>query len=153
MTTLPPQPLPEELWGESWQFVTINAGDLVDEFRERPIPYLVVPEQLTPTHLGLGDGVKIPGVIIYGGKQSRKIAEFIAKLPPKTLDFQWSDLGGLILTSTKGDRWIINTFSDLEVKKSAETFQIKKTLSKGLHFLLVTPDNSGMTDTGFWLLN
>jgi hypothetical protein len=44
------------------------------------------------------------------------------------------------------------TFEDAEVMDSAKTFEVKKQLAKGLHFLLVQPDDSGMTFTGFWLL-
>jgi hypothetical protein len=50
------------------------------------------------------------------------------------------------------DRWILATFQDPEVAQAAQTFQERKQLNKGLHFLLVQPDDSGVTDSGFWLL-
>ena len=32
---LPPQSLPENLWGESWRFATLLAGEIVEQFRDR----------------------------------------------------------------------------------------------------------------------
>jgi hypothetical protein len=50
------------------------------------------------------------------------------------------------------DRWVVVTFEDSEVKAAGKIYQERKQLSQGLHFLLVQPDDSGMTYTGFWLL-
>ncbi len=59
---------------------------------------------------------------------------------------------GLILESGLVDRWVMATFEDAEVMDAAKTFEVRKQLAKGLHFLLVQPDDSGMTFSGFWLL-
>ncbi|NES98783.1 MAG: DUF1092 family protein, partial [Desertifilum sp. SIO1I2] len=50
------------------------------------------------------------------------------------------------------DRWVLETFSDRQVAAAAQTFLQRQKASLGLHFLLVQPDDSGMTYTGFWLL-
>ncbi|MEN8447216.1 MAG: Tab2 family RNA-binding protein, partial [Cyanobacteria bacterium J06555_13] len=50
------------------------------------------------------------------------------------------------------DRWILTTFEDDDVAAAARTFTERKIAAKGLHFLLVRPDDSGMTYTGLWLL-
>lgn len=60
--------------------------------------------------------------------------------------------GGLVLEAGLVDRWIVATFEDEEVVAAAQTYEQRKKLSKGLHFLLVQPDDSGMTYSGFWLL-
>ncbi len=46
----------------------------------------------------------------------------------------------LILEASLADRWILATFAD------------EKVSAAGLYFLLVQPDDSGMTYTGLWLL-
>jgi hypothetical protein len=50
------------------------------------------------------------------------------------------------------DRWVLTTFSDPEVNTAAQSFQQRQQAALGLHFLLVQPDDSGMTYSGFWLL-
>ncbi|MEA5575607.1 Tab2/Atab2 family RNA-binding protein [Anabaena sp. UHCC 0451] len=149
---LPPTPLPENLWGEEWRFANIPAGDIVDEFANRPIPVLQIPEFLQPINLGLASTVPIPGVIIYGGRQSLRLARWLQEAHPVSLNYIAGAPDGLILEAGLADRWILATFEDAEVTAAAKVYEQRKQLSKGLHFLLVQPDNSGMTYSGFWLL-
>ncbi|PMB32696.1 hypothetical protein CEN47_10520, partial [Fischerella thermalis CCMEE 5319] len=72
----PAAPLPESLWGEEWRFATLSAGKVVEVFTEQPIPILVMPEFLQPINLGLASTVSVPGVIIYGGRQSMRLARW-----------------------------------------------------------------------------
>jgi len=151
----PPQPLPENLWGEKWHFATFPAGELVNFFRDRPIPYLSLPEELWPINLGIGSNLNIPGVIIYGGKQARYLAQWLDSINCLNLNYIPTDMdqaGGLILESGLVDRWVLLTFNDQEMAGNAKTFENRKKESRGLHFLLIQPDDSGMTYTGFWLL-
>jgi hypothetical protein len=74
----PPLPIPDYLVGDKWQFVTLTAGQLVADFADRPIPIVSMPDYLLPPHWGLGANVAIPGVIIYGGRQSMRLARWIA---------------------------------------------------------------------------
>ena len=60
--------------------------------------------------------------------------------------------GGLILESGLSDRWVLLTFKDQETAINGKTFETRKKNNQNLHFLLVQPDDSGMTYTGFWLL-
>ncbi|MDE5086380.1 MAG: Tab2/Atab2 family RNA-binding protein, partial [Trichodesmium sp. St16_bin2-tuft] len=48
--------------------------------------------------------------------------------------------------------WVVATFSDQEVSGAGQVYEQRKQQSQGLHFLLVQPDDSGMTYSGFWLL-
>jgi len=57
-----------------------------------------------------------------------------------------------VLESGLVDRWILATFTDAEVTTAGKLYQQRKRLSHGLHFLVVQPDKSGMTYSGFWLL-
>lgn len=148
----PPSPLPENLWGEQWRFATLQAGELVDVFAERPIPILHIPEFLQPINLGLASTVPVPGVVIYGGRQSMRLARWLNEASPVELNYIAGEPDGLVLEAALVDRWIVATFADSEVTAAAKLYEQRKQQSLGLHFLLVQPDDSGMTYSGFWLL-
>ncbi|MBE9050973.1 Tab2/Atab2 family RNA-binding protein [Nostocales cyanobacterium LEGE 11386] len=148
----PPVPLPENLWGEEWRFATLPAGELVDVFTERPIPILSIPESLQPINLGLASTIPVPGVVIYGGKQSMRLARWLQAAHPVALNYIAGTPDGLILEAGLVDRWIVATFADPDVAAAAQAYQQRQQQSRGLHFLLVQPDDSGMTYSGFWLL-
>lgn len=148
----PPLPLPEDLWGERWRFAAVGAGDLITAFQDRPIPVLDIPDFLLPLNLGLASTTLVPGVIIDGGRQSLKLARWLQQTQPVAIHYLAGEPDGLILEGGLVDRWVIATFEDPEVKRAAKLYQQRQQLSQGLHFLLVQPDDSGMTYTGFWLL-
>ncbi|MEG4996659.1 Tab2/Atab2 family RNA-binding protein [Microcoleus sp. B4-D4] len=152
LETPPPVPLPQNLWGDGWRFASLAAGDIVEAFQERPIPILEMPELLLPLTLGLASTVPVPGVVIDGGRQSMRLAKWLQDVKPFALNYIAGAPDGLILEAGLAERWVVATFEDSEVKAAAEIYQQRQQLSKGLHFLLVQPDDSGMTYTGFWLL-
>ncbi|MGL5059929.1 MAG: Tab2/Atab2 family RNA-binding protein [Microcoleus sp.] len=149
----PPVPLPENLWGDKWRFASLRAGDIVEAFAGRPIPILEMPESLLPLNLGLPSTIPVPGVIIDGGRQSMRLARWLQDANPFSLNYIPGAPNGLILEAGLADRFVVATFEDSEVKAAAKIYEQRKQQSKGLHFLLVQPDDSGVTYTGFWLLN
>lgn len=148
----PPVPLPENLWGDRWRFAALPAGQIEDAFKSRPVPILEMPELLLPLNLGLASTVPVPGVIIDGGRQSMRLARWLQDAKPVALNYIPGTPDGLILESGLVDRWVVATFEDSDVKAAGKVYQQRQELSKGLHFLLVQPDDSGMTYSGFWLL-
>ena len=148
----PPVPLPENLWGDRWRFASLPAGDLEAAFKDRPLPILDLPESLLPLNLGLASTIAVPGIIIYGGKKSMQLARWLQEAQPIALNYVPGELAGLVLEAGLADRWVVATFSDNEAIASAQTYAQRQHQSQGLHFLLVQPDDSGMTYTGFWLL-
>ncbi|MEL6458307.1 MAG: Tab2/Atab2 family RNA-binding protein [Cyanobacteria bacterium J06621_15] len=148
----PPIPLSENLWGDKWSFATVGAGNIADFYLERPIPVLETPDFLLPINLGLASTVQVPGVVIYGGRKSMRLAKWLQDNRPVALNYIAGEPDGLVLEAGLVDRWIVATFEDEEVSQAAALYQQRKEQSQGLHFLLVQPDDSGMTYTGFWLL-
>ncbi len=148
----PPLPLATNLLGEQWRFAALPAAALVEAFAGRMIPILDMPESLLPLNLGLASTVAIPGVVIDGGRQSMHLAQWIQTTHPVALQYISGAPDGLILEAGLVDRWVMATFEDQDVAKAAREFEARKQRSQGLHFLLVQPDDSGMTYTGFWLL-
>ncbi|MBE9187229.1 Tab2/Atab2 family RNA-binding protein [Microcoleus sp. LEGE 07076] len=152
LETPPPVPLPENLWGDGWRFASLPAGDIEEAFQGRALPILEMPELLLPLTLGLASTVPVPGVVIDGGRQSMRLARWLEDAKPFALNYIAGAPDGLILEAGLADRWVVATFEDREVKAAAQIYQQRQQSSKGLHFLLVQPDDSGITYTGFWLL-
>ncbi len=148
----PPIPLDESLWGDRWRFGALSAGDIEIFLNDKPIPIREVPEEIDPLQLGLSSTTLIPGVIIDGGRASMRLARWLQSARPVALDYISGAPDGLILDSGLSDRWIIATADDPSVRQSAQTFQTRLQASQGVHFLLIQPDESGVTYTGFWLL-
>ncbi len=148
----PPVPLAEKLWGDRWRFATITADTITEVFAEYPIPILAIPESLLPINLGLASTVPLPGVVIDGGRQSMRLAQWLQEADPVALNYLPGVPDGLILEAGLIDRWVVATFTDQEVKTAGQAYENRKKISQGLHFLLVQPDDTGMTYSGFWLL-
>jgi RNA-binding protein Tab2/Atab2 len=82
-----------------------------------------------------------------------RLARWLQDAKPVALNYIAGSPDGLILEAGLADRFVVATFEDSDVKAAAEIYTHRKQLSKGLHFLLVQPDDTGMTYSGFWLLN
>ncbi|NJK29758.1 MAG: DUF1092 family protein [Acaryochloris sp. SU_5_25] len=150
---LPPQPLPEALWGEQWQFVTLAATELESGLLQRPIPLQDIPSQLLPSQLSLAVTTPVPGVLINGGRRSMQLAQWIQQRQPMTLTARRAELSGLILAAGLNERYVLVTYDDPDMVLVAQKFEQDQHNSQGLHFLLIQPDDSGVTYTGLWLLS
>ena len=146
-----PVPVADHLMGEVWQFAAVSSNDLQRLIYE-PIPILSASDEMMPLTLGLPSTLPIPGVIIDGGRQSMALAQWLQSARPVMLQYIAGMPDGLLLEAGLADRWIMATFEDEAVAVAARTFTERKLAAQGLHFLLVRPDNSGMTYTGLWLL-
>ena len=152
-TPPPPQPLPENLWGDRWQFVTLPADDLEQGLLKRPIPILSAPASRLPSVLGLAPSTPIPGVVIEAGRRSLKLAQWLEAQNPVRLGSVLAELNGLLLHTQSQARWILMTYDDPTVAAAAKTFEHQKLKSQNLHFLIIQPDDSGVTQSGLWLFN
>lgn len=148
----PPVPLPEPLLGHQWRFATIRADDFEQTLPYEPIPITALPTERLPLRLGLSSTTPIPGMIIDAGRRSMALAQWLQQHLPAWISYVPGQPDGVILEAGLCDRWIIATFEDAEVAIAGRSFEQRKQASQGLHFILVQPDDSGMTYTGLWLL-
>jgi len=146
-----PTPISDYLIGEQWQFAALSSDSLT-RLAQEPIPITALPEALSPVNLGLPSTCLIPGIIIDGGRKSMQLAQWIHSTAPVMLQYIPGPPDGLLLEAGLAERWIMATFQDDDVAAAARTFTERKLVAKGLHFLLVRPDDSGITYTGLWLL-
>lgn len=147
-----PEAVPENLWGEQWRFAAIGAGDFQKSLLQEPIPVCSAPAAWLPLQAGIASNQPLPGVIIDGGRRAMALVQWLQAQRPVSLNYIPGEPDGLILEAGLVERWILATFEDAQVKEAAQTFQARQQQSLGLHFLLVQPDDSGMTYTGLWLL-
>lgn len=148
----PPLPLSENLWGDRWGFATLAAGEFERTFPYEPIPISSLPVDWLPSRLGLASTTPLPGVVIDAGRQAIALAQWLQSVAPAGLRYMMGEPDGLILEAGLCDRWVITTFADGDMAEAGRLFEQRKGESRGLHFLLVRPDDSGMTYTGLWLL-
>lgn len=148
----PPLPLDDTLLGQQWQFAALPAKEVVDAFAGRMVPILEIPEAFSPLTLGLSSTAPIPGVIIQAGRRSLRLAQWLQSIQPVALNYMPGTPNGLILEAGLVDRWILATFEDAEMATAATNFEQRKQVSQGLHFLLIQPDDSAVTYSGYWLL-
>lgn len=146
-----PIPLPDNLWGDTWRFAGVSNADLL-RFQYEAIPIRSIPKELLPLEIGLSSTVLIPGVVIDGGQRSMALAQWLDAVRPVFLQHRAGQPDGLILEAGLCDRFVLTTFEDPDVQGAANAFEQRKATAKGLHFLLIRPDDSGMTYSGLWLL-
>ncbi len=152
MSRLPPEPLPENLWGDRWRFAAITAGSLVNAFRDQPIPIVEMPDALLPITLGIASSAAVPGIVIDGGRRSLPLARWLQASRPIAVICIPGNPSGLILEAGESDRWVLATFDDPDVSAAGQQFEQRKQATRGLHFVLVQPDDCGVTYSGIWLL-
>jgi RNA-binding protein Tab2/Atab2 len=150
---LPPQPLPEHLWGDLWQFVSLSAEDLEFSLWERPIPIRDIESpSLLPSQQALEGEMIIPGILINAGRQAMKLSRWLSEHQPRQIVAVNLELGAIILSTAQQARWILATYQDEAVRAAGQAFESRKMHSKGIHFLLIQPDDSGVTHSGLWIL-
>lgn len=148
----PPQPLPDDLWGERWQFVGVTAADLEERLLERPIPIRQVMPFALPSQQQLPATTMIPGILIVAGRRSMPLARWLTQHPPTHVNAVQRELGALLACTSTQEQWILATYQDEAVALAGQGFEARKGQSQGIHFLLIQPDDSGVTYTGLWLL-
>ena len=105
------------------------TGQIVDLFRDRPIPILSLPEAMLPVNLGLASNISIPGIVIFGGRQSMQLARWIQQNKPAFINYistEVGESGGFVLETGLIDRWIFNTFESSSAAKIALAYEQKK---------------------------
>lgn len=149
--TFVPQPMPENLWGERWQFVRLTVEDLEHRLLLHPIPIRRVSPAALPSQQALTADALIPGIVLEAGKRSLTLSRWIEQQQPTSVAAVNRELGAVMLDSAS-HRWILATYQDQAVQEAAKNFEDLKLHSSGIHFLLIQPDDSGTTHSGLWIL-
>ncbi len=148
----PPLPLPDDIWGDYWQFAAITP-DQLNQLMLYPLRILSFEMDMLPEALGLRSDCLIPGIILYGGRKSLKLARWFQEQSPYRLEFVRGQPCGVILHSGLRDRWVFLTFDNPEIAAAGDAFQQRLRDSQGLHFFLIQPEENDTTYTALWLLH
>jgi hypothetical protein len=148
----PPQPLPDTIWGDRWQFASLTAADLEERLLERPIPVRHVMPLALPSQQQLPATTIIPGISIEAGRRAMPLARWLAQRTFIRVNAVQRELGALIARTSTQEQWILATYQDEAVAEAGQAFEARKGQSQGIHFLLIQPDDAGVTHTGLWLM-
>lgn len=148
----PPLPIAATLQGQRWRFAALPAGEFEPLWRDRPVPLKSLPPARSPLALGLASDQPLPGIVIDAGRAAMPLARWLWQQEPFAVQFMLGQPDGAILEAGLSDRWILATSTDGEVRAAGHTYESRKRAARGLHFLLIRPDDSDRTHTALWLL-
>lgn len=143
----PPQPLPDALLGEQWQFVTLSASAL-GEMNEWAIGF----GEAFPLGLaGLLPDAQVPGLLIFSARAT-PLAAWMSGLEVAGVKLDSDYPTRLLLETGLNDRWNLASLANAQAQKEAQTFEAAKQQANGVHFLAVQADPNTEAFAGFWLL-
>ena len=143
----PPQPLPDALLGEKWQFVALPVSALA-EMNEWTIDF----GEAFPLGLaGLPPEAQVPGLLIFSARAT-PLAAWMSGLEVAGVRFDSDYPTRLLLETGVNDRWNLASLSTPLVQAEATNFETAKQQARGVHFLAVQADPQAEAFAGFWLL-
>lgn len=146
--TTAPQPLPDALMGEKWQFVTLEA----EAFREMNEWAIDFSEAFPLELAALQPDTPIPGLLIYSSR-ALPLAAWMSGLELAYVKAAPEAPRRLLLETGINERWILaNLAARPDAEKEADEFEATKQHAKGVHFLAVQSAPDSEAFAGFWLL-
>ena len=143
----PPQPLPDALLGEKWQFVTLPVSTLT-ELNEWTIDF---GEAFPLGLVGLAPDAQIPGLLIFSTRAT-PLAAWMSGLEVAGVRFDTDYPTRLLLETGLNDRWNLATLANPKVQAEAQNFETAKQQARGVHFLAIQANPETEAFAGFWLL-
>jgi RNA-binding protein Tab2/Atab2 len=140
------QPVPDALMGEKWTIASLA----VSEFSEAG-QWEIDFGELFDLNLPLDS--QIPGVIIYS-RRAIPLAAWMLGVDPVFLSFEKSSSSQtqLILDAGAETRWILASTNNSKTIDNANSFELSKDNSLGIHFLAIQTNAESENFAGFWLL-
>ncbi len=143
----PPQPLPDALMGEKWQFVSLTTADL-STMGEWAIAF---GEAFPLSLVDLAPDTTIPGLLIISTR-AVPLAAWMSGLELTAVTVSSSPSDRLLLETGVNDRWLLATLSKPALQQEAQQFETAKRAAQGLHFLAIQANPQTEVFAGFWLL-
>jgi hypothetical protein len=142
-----PQPLPDALIGEKWQFVTLEASAL-SEMNDWEIDF---GEAFPISLVKLKPTTPVPGLLIFSSR-AKALAAWMSGLELACVKVEREPTARLLLETGIDDRWILAPLLTAQVQSEADGFEATKQQAQKIHFLAVQSDPESETFAGFWLL-
>jgi hypothetical protein len=145
--TTAPQPLPDALIGEKWQFVSLPASAFA-EMNEWSIDF----SEVFPLNLaGLSPDTVIPGLLVFSSR-ALPLAAWMSGIELAGVQFDQAQSPRLLLETGLNDRWNLATLPTTALQSEAQQFETAKRAANGVHFLAVQANPTTEAFAGFWLL-
>lgn len=142
-----PRPLPDQLIGQQWAFVTLEAKDLAD----MPDWEIDFGEAFPLELVGLSPEMRVPGVLIFSPR-ALPLAAWMSGLELASIQTIKSVPPQLLIETGSNEAWVLATLTDPALLKEAENFEAVKKAANNVHFVGVQSDPDAERFTGFWLL-
>ena len=142
-----PQPLPDELLGEKWVFVTLPAG----AFAEMPDWQIDFGDAFPLAMMEVEPETPIPGLIVFSSR-ALPLAGWMSGAELAFLKLGETPAPRLLLESSANDCWILSTLNDPQLQAEARRFEERKQAANGVHFLAVQVNPETEAFAGFWLM-
>jgi hypothetical protein len=142
-----PRPLPDQLIGQQWAFVTLEAKDLAD----MPDWEIDFSEAFPLELVGLSPDMRVPGVLIFSPR-ALPLAAWMSGLELASIQSIQSDPPQLLIETGSNEAWVLATLTDPALRQEAENFEATKKAANNVHFVGVQSDSQAERFTGFWLL-
>ena len=143
----PPQPLPDALLGERWQFVTLPVS-VLSEMNEWSIDF---GEAFPLGLVGLAPDAQIPGLLIFSNRAT-PLAAWMSGLEVAGVRFDSDYPTRLLLETGLNDRWNLASLATPQVQTEGQRFELAKQQARGVHFLAIQANPETEAFAGFWLL-
>lgn len=142
-----PRPLPDQLIGQKWAFVSLEAG----AFADMPDWEIDFGEAFPLDLVGLAADARVPGLLIFSPR-ALPLAAWMSGLELACIKYLPSKPPQLVLETGSADSWVLATLTDPALRKEAESFEAAKQAVNQVHFVGVQEDPDSERFTGFWLM-
>jgi hypothetical protein len=143
----PPQPLPDALRGQKWQFVSLEAS----MFAEMGDWSIAFGESFSLEAMGVGADAVVPGLVIYSPRATA-MAAWMSGLELAAVRFDTEGGPAIVLETGVLDRWTLTPLPLPELQLEATRFESDKALVGDVHFLALQESPDVEAFAGFWML-
>lgn len=142
-----PQPLPDQLIGQKWAFVSLEAS----AFQELPEWSIDFGESFSLDLVNLSPDTPIPGLLVFSPR-ALPLAAWMSGLELAAVKYLPGKPAQLLLETGSNDAWVLATLNTDALKQEAERFEAAKQAANQVHFLGVQTNPEVEAFAGFWLL-
>ena len=142
-----PQPLPDQLIGQKWAFVNLEAS----AFQDLPEWSIAFGESFSLELVDLAPDTPVPGLLIFSPR-ALPMAAWMSGLEMAAVKYLPGDPDQLLLETGSNDAWVLAALGTDSLKQEAEAFEAAKQAANQVHFVGVQANPESEEFAGFWLL-
>jgi len=142
-----PRPLPDQLIGQKWAFVNLEAS----AFQDLPEWSVAFSESFPLDLADIAPDMTIPGLLVFSPR-ALPLAAWMSGLELASVKYLPGKPAQLLLETGSNDSWVLATLGTDALKQEGEAFEAAKQAANQVHFLGVQTNPESEEFAGFWLL-